>query len=285
MQKTKKHALNTEFYESDKERWHEIDKVRDKVAKHLHVSRRSTVLDVLVGEGDFARAIAKSSKENRVIAGEILATDLNEAKHRIERDRLKGRVEVLRMDVTCMPFVKDSVDDVVNFFGWEDFTAISGEDLIDKAFREMVRVLKMNGILAVTFIPPLEPKDKVSRRDEELYEYMYKSSKRPKFFHEKFFLQMFEKHQIKFLRKNIFETPKSRLQPSDAKRYIEWSCRNYKSFYARDVEMRPYREILREFGEFIGKYGIRERRSKFILLIGKKSQQKRRVRSSNEEKK
>ena len=128
----------------------------------------------------------------------------------------------------------------------------------------------MNGILAVTFIPALESKDEVSRKDKELQEFMYKSSKRPEFFDEKFFLQMFEKHGIKLLRKNVFETPKSRLQPSDSKRYIKWICSNYKSFYAPDVEMRSYEEILWEFQRFIEECGIRERRSKFILIVGKK---------------
>lgn len=178
---------------------------------------------------------------------------------------------MLTMDVTYMAFVKNSFDYVVNFSGWQDFTAVSGEELIDRAFSEMVRVLKKNGALAVTFTPALESTDELSRKDKELQEFMYKSSKRPKFFHEKFFLQMFENHGIKLLGKNEFETPKSRLRPGDAKRFLEWVCTNYKSFYAPDVEMRSYEEILREFGGFIEKYGIRERRSNFILLIGKKS--------------
>lgn len=59
--KWKVSTLNSEFYENDIERWNEIDKVKKKVAKHLRVPERSRVLDVLVGEGDFARAIAKSS--------------------------------------------------------------------------------------------------------------------------------------------------------------------------------------------------------------------------------
>jgi SAM-dependent methyltransferase len=174
------------------------------------------------------------------------------------------------MDVTCMAFVDGSFDHVVNFIGWEDFTAVSGEELVDKAFSEMVRVLKMNGILVVTFIPTLESMDAISRKDEKLQQYIYKSSKKPKFFREKFFIQMLEKHDIKVLKRKVFETPKSRLRPPDAERFIEWCCKNYKSFYSPDVEMRSYEEILGEFREFIEKYGIRENRSEFILLIGKK---------------
>lgn len=262
--------MNGRFYESDKEKWNEIDKVRKKIADHLQIPKDSTVLDVLVGEADFARAVANSSEKSRVIAGEILRSDLEEAKRRVERDGLKERVELLRMDITCMPFVSNSFDYVVNLSGWEDFTAVSGERLIGRVFSEMTRVLKKNGTLAVTFIPALESRDKVSRKDRKLQRYMYKSSKRPKFFHERFFLQMFEEHKIKLLSRNAFETPKDRLRPRDAKRFLEWGCENYKSFYAPDVEMRSYKEILQEFREFIEKYGIRENRSKFILLIGKK---------------
>ncbi len=159
----------------------------------------------------------------------------------------------------------------MNFSGWEDFTAVSGKEFIDRVFEEIVYVLKTNGILAVTFIPALESKDEVSRKDKELLEFMYKSRKRPEFFNERFFLQMFEKHGIKLLRKNVFRTPKNRLRPSDSKRYIEWVCKNYTSFYAPDVEMRPSEEILGKFQRFIEEYGIREKRSDFILMVGKKS--------------
>jgi len=260
-----------QFYESDAERWMEIDKLRSKVAEHLQVSHGSRVLDVLVGEGDFARAVAESSKQTQVTAGEILASDLREAKRRIERDRLKEHVDLLRMDVTCMAFAADSFDYVVNFSGWEDFTALSGEEFIDKVFSEMVRVLRAKGTLALAFIPALTPKDELSRKDEELQEYLYKSHKRPKYFHEEFFIQMLKRHGVKLEEKKSFETRKSRLNPNDAKKFLKWCCDNYRSFYAPDVVMRPYGEIIRRFGKFIQKYGVRERRSKFILLIGKKT--------------
>lgn len=165
-----------------------------------------------------------------------------------------------------------SFDHVVNFTGWEDFTAVSGEEFIDKAFSEMTRVLKPDGILAVTFIPALESKDEISRKDKELQEFMYRSKKRPRFFEEEFFHQMFEKHGVRLLRRKIFQTPKSRLEPSDSERKIKWICRNYKSFYAPDVEMRTYDEILMEFQQFIEKYGIREMKSSFTLIVGKKNE-------------
>jgi ubiquinone/menaquinone biosynthesis C-methylase UbiE len=206
-----------------------------------------------------------------VVAGEILASDLSEAKQRIKRDGLKQRVELLRIDVTCMPFANESFTHVLNFSGWEDFTAISGEELIDKVFDEMIRVLKTDGILAVTFIPALAPVDEVSRKDRELQDYMYKSRKKPEFFDEHYFVREFEKHGMKPIGRRVFETPKNRLQPQDARGFIEWICANYRSFYGHDVEMRPYEEIIKQFKVFIDKYGIRERRSKFTLLIGKRS--------------
>lgn len=259
-----------EFFKDDAERWREIDDLRENVAKRLRIRKGSTVLDVLVGEGDFARTVAKRSNESYVVAGEILASDMKEAKRRIRRDKLKERVELLRMDVTLMPFRKGCFDYAVNFSGWEDFTSVSGEELLEKAFGEMVRVLRTSGSIAVTFIPRLEPKDEVSRKDVELLEYMYKSSKRPVYFLEGFFIQMLEKHGIRLLKKRVFEARKNRFRPQHAKRFLKWVCRNYKSFYAPDVEMRSYEEILRRFGRFIEKYGLKERRYKFILLQGKK---------------
>jgi len=262
--------LKSRFYEDDKERWKEIGNLRNRVAEHLRVTQGSRVLDVLVGEGDFARAVAKFQKESHVVAGEILESDLDEGKRRVERDGLKQRVELLRIDVTYMPFADESFTHVVNFSGWEDFTAISGEGLINRAFDEMVRVLKTDGTLAVTFIPALTPTDEVSRKDKELEDFMYKSEKKPKFFDEYYFLKEFEKHGIELIGKKVFERPKDRLRPRDARGFIEWHCENYKSFYRPEVEMRPNEEIIERFKGFIDEYGIRERRSKFVLLIGKR---------------
>jgi ubiquinone/menaquinone biosynthesis C-methylase UbiE len=215
-------ALKIKFYRNDQERWSEIEKVKKNAANDLQISRGSVILDVLVGEGDFSRAVAVSSEETLVVAGEILSSDLKEAKRRIEKQKLKERIGLLRMDVTSMAFSDSSFDYVVNFTGWEDFTAISGEELIDNAFSEMTRVLKANGFLAVTFTPALESEDEISRRDKELQEFMYRSRKRPVFFKEEFFHQQFERHGIKILRRKVFKTPKTRLQPLDSQGYIKW---------------------------------------------------------------
>lgn len=264
-------ALKLKFYQNDQERWLEIEMMEKHVAKELQIPQGSVVLDVLVGEGNFSRAVAVSSRGSYVVAGEILPSDLKEAKRRIVKEKLKKKIDLLRMDVTSMAFCNNCFDYVVNFTGWEDFTAISGEKFIDKAFGEMIRVLKVNGFLAVTFIPALKSENEISKKDKEFQEFMYRSSKRPRFFEEEFFHRLFEKHRIKILNRKVFETPKSRLKPSDSKRYIKWICRNYKNFYAPDVEMRAYEEILKEFGQFVEKYGVREMKSSFILLIGKKT--------------
>lgn len=72
--------MSGEFYKGDNQRWNEIDKVKKRVAEHLQITQGSRVLDVLVGEGDFTRAVAKSSRGSHVIAGEIFAPDLREAR-------------------------------------------------------------------------------------------------------------------------------------------------------------------------------------------------------------
>jgi ubiquinone/menaquinone biosynthesis C-methylase UbiE len=263
--------LKIKFYQNDQERWVEIGRVKKHVAEELHIPRGSIILDVLVGEGDFSRAVAVSSERCHVVAGELLPSDLREAKRRVEEEKLKKKIDLLRIDVTNMAFRDSSFDCVVNFAGWEDFTAISGEELIDKAFSEMTRLLKANGLLAVTFTPALELENTISRKDKELQEFMYKSEKKPRFFEEEFFHRLFERHKIKILYRKAFETPKSRLKPLDSKGKIKWICSNYKNFYSPDVEVRTYEEILGEFRHFIEKYGIREMNSSFITLVGKKT--------------
>lgn len=78
--------------------------MKRQVAESFHIPRGSVILDVLVGEADFSRAIAVSSKGSYVVAGEILSLDLKEAKRRIEEKKLKKKIELLKMGVTSMAF-------------------------------------------------------------------------------------------------------------------------------------------------------------------------------------
>jgi ubiquinone/menaquinone biosynthesis C-methylase UbiE len=230
--------VNGRFYRNDRERWSEINKVRETAAKNLAIPTGSHVLDVLAGPADFSIMIAKAYDDVEVTAVEITGGDIQEARQRIETEGLRNKISLVRMDVTNMKFSSNAFDYVVNFVGWEDLAAISGEELVITAFDEMVRVLKPSGVLAVTFIPTLEAEDDVANTDNQLRGYMYRSVKGPKYFPEEFFLQMFQRQNIRPVNKTIFRTSRSRLSPEDAKGYISWICENYKSFYAPDVEMR-----------------------------------------------
>ena len=257
------------FFENHDARFSEIGEVKSEVSSYINIPCGSRVLDILVGPGDFTRAVAKSSNSTQLIAGEILQCDIEESQQKKRRDGLEDRIEMLKMDVTHMAFSDQSFDYVVNFSGWGNFTSFSGECMIPVLFNEVNRVLKAKGIFALTFIPPIKPLDYISRIDKELEEFRYLSSKRPMSFDLKFFSRMFMENGLDILETRNFETTKSRILPDEAKEILR-STDYYPSFFP-EVKMRPYKEIRERFGDFVDKYGIREYRSKFTLIIGRKN--------------
>ena len=261
--------MGSEFFSNDTERWDAISNLKYDVAKYLKFKPNSKILDVLVGYADFSRAIAKIHNVN-VTAIEITDEDIEGAIERIEKEKLHNKVEIIRMNATDMEFPDEYFDYVVNFIGWEDLTAVSGEEGVEKVFSEIARVLKKDGHLIITFSPEIAVIDKISKKDKELDEYMWLSKKRRMYFSESFFKNLFKKYKFKVIDRKSFQTEKRRVTPKDAKDLLKWSYENYESFYARDVKMRSDKEIIEKFGEFINNYGTLVRESHVILLIGKK---------------
>jgi len=256
------------FYKNDEERFNEIKKVKKKVAKSLNISPDDKVLDVLVGYGDFSREAAKSSIAN-VFAIEINMEDMKEAIKRIKEEKLEDKVKIIRMDAANMGFRDETFDWVINFIGWEDLTAFSGIEGVENVFKEMVRVLKKNGNISIVFIPQIEGRDYISKFDREIEEFIWVSEKRRFFFKREFFENLFKEYNIEIIKIKTFKTHKDRMIPEDGLGKLKWTYDNYKSFYP-EAEMRDFDEVIKKYGDFIKKYGMREERSNFTLIVGRK---------------
>jgi len=129
--------MKMEFFENDQERWDALKKLRYDIAKYLKIKPNSKILSVLVGHAGFSRAIVKTYN-TKVTAIEIVDSDIKEAKKKIKEEGLEDKVEIIKMNATDMRFSDNTFDYVVNFIGWEDLTAISGEKSVEKVFSEMV---------------------------------------------------------------------------------------------------------------------------------------------------
>ena len=257
--------MEIKFFNNDKERWKQEYEIRCKVAKLISIPSDSEVLDVLVGYADFSRVIVKAHNV-KVTAIEIVDEDIKEAIRKIKKEKLQDKVKIIKMDATNMKFSNETFDCVVNFIGWDDLIAFSGINAVEKVFSEMVRVLKKNGILLITFTPELKPISHIQKMDKELEEFMWGGTK--KSLPEKFFLDLFKKYNIKLLKKKILKTEK-RINPKDGKGLIKWFCKHYPRWYPK-IRFRSYNEIINKFGNFIDKYGIPPLIPHVEVLIGKK---------------
>ena len=257
--------MKLKFFENNQERWDAEKKLRYKVAKCIEIRPNSKVLDVLVGYADFSRAIAKIHNV-KVMAIEIVEEDIKEAKVKVKKEGLQNKVKIIKMDATDMKFPDESFDYVVNFIGWEDLIVFSGREAIEKVFSEMSRVLKKNGLLLITFIPEVRPKNFVERKDIELERFMWSGTKR--FLPKNSFLKLFKKYNIKLIEERRIQTNKNRIRPEDAKGLIKWMCKNYPKWSPK-AKIRRYPEIIEKFGDFIEKYGMHSS-FQVIVLIGKK---------------
>ncbi|MBA7513726.1 hypothetical protein ES705_05744 [subsurface metagenome] len=261
--------MEKSFYTADEERWKEEFELRKKAAEYLKVPNGAKVLEILVGEADYGRIVAKYYNVE-VISIEINENDIKNAKIKIKKDGLTNNVTILKRDVVGNKFPDNSFDYIINFIGWTDVTAYYGRQVVEKVIKETLRVLKENGTISISFTPKIAPVDDISRKDIELQNFMWVSEQRPEHFDEEFFIELLKKHHVKIVKKHIITAKKSRINPKDAKGGIEWESLHCNDWYPPDVKFRAPEEIFKKFSKHINKYGVPSHMNKIVLLIGNK---------------
>jgi len=110
---------------------------RARAVKALNLTGTETVLDLCTGTADLALA---STDARRVIGIDFAAAMLRLAKDKV---RAVPAIDLVRADATRLPLRDDSVDAVTIGFG------IRNVEQPAEAFREILRVLRQNGSLAI----------------------------------------------------------------------------------------------------------------------------------------
>jgi ubiquinone/menaquinone biosynthesis C-methylase UbiE len=205
-----------------------------------------------------------------VIAVEITDEDILDALSRNRKEGISDRVKIIKSDATRMPFPSARFNHCVNFLGWEDLTAISGLIGVNQVMDEIVRVLRPEGRVWLTFTPQITGNDVISKNDRELDDFIYIGERRRIYFDEKYFVDLLESRGLNVIETRDFTSEQRRIKPESAKGIFRWLCDNYKSFYPQ-VQLRSYQDIMKKYGEFIDKYGIREPMCQIRLLVAGKS--------------
>ena len=110
----------------------------------LALTGRERVLDLCTGTGDLAIAAVRADPGAAHVAGvDFAAAMLRVGRHKVRRERLDGRIALVRGDATRIPARDGSVDAVTIAFG------IRNVDDVSATCREMMRVLRPGGRIAI----------------------------------------------------------------------------------------------------------------------------------------
>jgi len=126
---------------------------RRRAIRSLHLTGTERVLDLCTGTADLAIAAARAAPgAARVVGVDFAGAMLRVGHEKLQRERLGGRVTLVRGDATRLPIADASVDAVTIAFG------IRNVDQVAVACREVRRVLRRGGRLAILeFAVPTTP--------------------------------------------------------------------------------------------------------------------------------
>jgi len=122
-----------------------IEPAYEDIARRIAVPRHfKTLLDIGGGDGRLAVALAKQYPNlSRIITADISKDMVHRAQKRAEENNLSDRIYPEVQDIHKLTYEDNHFDIVVSFFSmhhWREPT---------KAFLELHRVLKPNGVLAI----------------------------------------------------------------------------------------------------------------------------------------
>lgn len=127
-------------------------KWRKRLVKLVKKKQPENILDIATGTGDLAIALAETGA-SEIIGLDISKGMLDVGRKKIIAKNLEKTVQMVQGDGESLPFEKDHFDAITVAFGVRNF-----EDL-DKGLKEIFRVLKPGGILAIleTSVPTKTP--------------------------------------------------------------------------------------------------------------------------------
>ena len=115
---------------------------RKKVVALVGKNNPKQILDIATGTGDLALMMAKLHPE-RIVGLDISAGMLSVGIEKIEKKNLSNLIEMIVGDSENMPFEDNTFDAITVSFGVRNFANL------DKGLREIRRVLKPGGVLAI----------------------------------------------------------------------------------------------------------------------------------------
>ncbi|MDL2213622.1 bifunctional demethylmenaquinone methyltransferase/2-methoxy-6-polyprenyl-1,4-benzoquinol methylase UbiE [Bacteroides sp. OttesenSCG-928-D19] len=116
---------------------------RNKAINGLKPFRPQQVLDVATGTGDFAILACKKLNPTRILATDISEGMMTVGREKVKKEGLTAQIVFERQDSSSFSFSDNCFDAITVAFGIRNF------EELDKSLKEMHRVLRPNGHLAI----------------------------------------------------------------------------------------------------------------------------------------
>lgn len=161
---------------------------RKRAIAELRELQPRQVLDVATGTADMALLLHKYLSPEKITGIDISEGMLEYGRQKVEKQKLKGRIELLAGDSEAIKFPNETFDAITVAFGVRNF------EHLQQGLAEMLRVLKPGGKLVVlefskprkrlfkglynTYMNVVAPQaGKWFTKNKEAYQYLTKSSK------------------------------------------------------------------------------------------------------------
>lgn len=243
--------------------WVELEGIRESISRDLGLTGSMKILDIGTGWGFFAISIAKQLKKGEIVGIDIVPRGLNKAREFIKKAKVEDVIEILRMDATKLSFPKNCFDLAVSFLGMRDIHMTRGKEGVKEATKEMIRVTKPGGKIALCVTPPEDAETEDEKLAIEVEGEVFGAKSLPK----QIYADMFRENKVVLKKTRAYYTNK-KLTAKQAETELKEGIEIARRIYGKNVpgfkEMwKRYKKKIEAFG-----YGMY---SKIVMVAGKKS--------------
>jgi len=259
------HVVNPEYLTDEEYEayWFGLGRMREKISGELGLTPQAVILDVGTGWGLFAVEMAKQLGGGLIVGIDITRVDTGMAKKLVREAKVDNIVQILRVDATNLSFQSGCFHQAVSFLGMRDIYMTRSEKGVREAVKEMIRVTKPGGRIAVCVTPPEDMETEDQRLAVEVEGEVFGARSLPR----KFYVDIFNDNKITLSETRMYYTNK-KLTENQAAIELKEGIRIAREVYRRNVPdfevvWKTYGDRIRAFG-----YGMY---SKVVMLLGEKA--------------
>jgi len=239
--------------------WFKLEGMRKAVSEDLGLTARMTILDVGTGWGLFAIEMAKLLKKGDIVGIDIASKDTNMARKLVRDAKVADIVQILRMDSTKLSFPDNHFHLAISFLGMRDIYMTRGKKGVKSATKEMIRVTKPDGKIALCITPPEDMETEDQRIAVEIEGKVFGAKSLPK----KFYTDIFRDNNVVLRETRAYYTNK--LTTNQAIIELKEGIEIARKVYGKDVP--DFEDVWDRYGEKIEAFGY-GMYSKTVMLLG-----------------